>query len=63
MPQALQFLLQVVHSRRLREAVEALEALQLHRDSSELREKVRTAGASRSEGELQRALQRWFEKE
>jgi len=61
--EALGFLLQMVHSGRPREALSALEALRLHHDSSELREKVRKAGRGRSESEVQQALQRWFEKE
>ena len=58
--EAMQVLLQVVRSRRLQEAVGALEALQIHRDSSELREKIREAVAGRSESEMQREFQRLF---
>ena len=57
--EALQFLLQVVRSGRLRDAVLALETLQLYRDSSELWEKVREAAAGRSEREVQQTFQRW----
>ena len=60
--EALGFLLQVVRRGRPHEAVEALEALQLHRGSEELLERVGQAVANRSESEVQRAWQRWFEK-
>jgi hypothetical protein len=57
--EAMQFLLQAIRKGRLREAVCALEALQLHQDSNELREKVKEAVASRSESELHEALRSW----
>ena len=45
---------------QIRALRQALEALQLHRDSTELRERVRGAVAGRSESEVQRAWQQWL---
>jgi HEAT repeat protein len=61
--EAVRFLLEVVRSRRPGEAIAALEALKLYRDSSEIREKVTEVVARRSESEIQREFQRLFQKE
>ncbi len=60
--EAVLFLLELVRSRRPNEAVAVLEALTLHRDSSEIREKVAEAIAGRSESEIQREFERLFQK-
>lgn len=60
--EAMQFLLQTIREGRLRDAICALEALQLHQDSNELREIVKEAVAGRSESEMQESLRRWFVK-
>ncbi len=53
---AIVFLLEIVRSRRLQEALEALEVLKLFRDSTEIRSRVAEAVASRSEVEIQQFL-------
>ncbi len=60
--EAVQFLLEVARSRRTVEAVAALAALQLYRDSREILVKVAEAVATRSESEVQREFHRLFEK-
>lgn len=60
--EALRFLLEAVRSRRPKEAVSALDALKLYRDSNEIRDQIAQAVAGRSESEIQREFQRLFEK-
>lgn len=59
--EAVQFLLEVIRSRPSREAIAALDALKPFGDSSEIRDKVSEAVASRSETEIQREFQRLFQ--
>lgn len=59
--EALRFLLDVVRTRRPKEAISALNALTLHRDSNEVREKVTEAIASRPESDVQQEFQRLFQ--
>ncbi len=60
--EAVQFLLEVVRSRRPTEAVGALDALKLYQDSSEIRDKITEAVAGRPESEIHREFQRLFQK-
>jgi HEAT repeat protein len=59
--EAIEFLLDKVRHGRLREAVAALEALHLYRDSAEIRQKVSEAVSKRSEAEMRRTFKRFFE--
>jgi hypothetical protein len=52
--EAIEFLLQVVRTRRPNEAVAALDALKLYRDSKEVRNRVSEVVANRTEPEIQR---------
>lgn len=61
--EAIEFLLDLVRHRRLQEAVTALEALHLYRDSADVRHRIVEAVSKRSEPELQRAFARVFEQE
>jgi HEAT repeat protein len=59
--EAIQFLLQVLRTSRLNEVRDALQALALYRDSTEVRNRIREAIAHRSEPEIQRDYKQSFE--
>ena len=59
--EAIEFLLDLVRHARPREALLALDALHLYRDSAELRHRISEAVSKRTEPELQRAFKRLFE--
>ena len=58
--EAIEFLLDMVRSGRLREAIAAVDALKLFRESTEVRQKVAEAVGGRSETEIQVQFQRLF---
>ncbi len=58
--EAIRFLLDMVRSGRSMEAIAAVGALQLYRDSSEIRDRVAELVAARSESEIQQEFQRVF---
>ena len=60
--EAVRFLLEMVQSRRPREATAALDALALYRDSHEIRNKIAQAVATRPEPEIERHFNRLFPK-
>ena len=57
---ALEFLNGVVKDGRLREAMAALDALKIYRESSDVREKIARAVSNRQEPEIQREFQKLF---
>ena len=57
---AIEFLLDVVRTHRFNEALTALEALKLYRDSGEICSKIREAVARRTEPEIQLATNSLF---
>jgi hypothetical protein len=59
--EAIEFLLDLVRHRRPNEALAALEALHLYRDSAEIRHKISDAVSQRTEPELQRTFKQVFE--
>ncbi len=59
--EAVRFLLEVVRSRRSSEAIAALDALKLYRDSNDIRDKLTDVVARRSEAEIQHEFQRLFQ--
>jgi hypothetical protein len=59
--EALRFLLEIVRTRRPSEALPALEALMLFRDSREIVEKISSVLASRSESEIHEGFRRLFQ--
>lgn len=58
--EALHFLLNMVRKHRASEAISALEALKLYRESGEVCAKIREAGSHRTEPDIQRTLDRLF---
>jgi HEAT repeat protein len=59
--QAVGFLLEMVRTRRVGEAAAALAALQLYRESSDIRNKIAEAVAARSEPEIHQEYHRFFQ--
>jgi hypothetical protein len=58
--EAIDFLLDVIRTRRPREVFAALDALKVYRDSSEVRKRISDAGSVRPEREIQQEFQRLF---
>lgn len=58
--EAIDFLLEVIRTRRPREVIAALDALKVYRDSSDVQKRIADAVAARSEREIQQEFQRLF---